>query len=298
MGTEFADVLPAFAILNDPYQRGDLQAVASAVGLSACRAQRVISNSIGESPKQYQLRTRVELGAIMLRSTKARIIDIALATGFSNHETFSRAFANRFALTPRDYRLRHHRGSFDAQSARTATSISRCLTLYHHPLGRKEVPMEYDIEVKEIEATPVLYKAMKVDRDSIGSALGECLPAVFGYVMENGLQPAGHPYVRYMNMSDAFFDIEAGIPLVEGSASQPAADTGIAAGELPAGKVASTIHTGPYEGLREAYAAIERWLNESSDHEAVGPPWEVYLTDPGEVPNPEDWQTEVLFPIL
>jgi effector-binding domain-containing protein len=29
----------------------------------------------------------------------------------------------------------------------------------------------------------------------------------------------------------------------------------------------------------------------------AGPPWESYITDPAEHPDPKDWQTEVLWPI-
>jgi hypothetical protein len=29
----------------------------------------------------------------------------------------------------------------------------------------------------------------------------------------------------------------------------------------------------------------------------AGPPWETYLTDPGEHPDPETWETEIVQPI-
>jgi len=51
--------------------------------------------------------------------------------------------------------------------------------------------------------------------------------------------------------------------------------------ELPAGRVATTIHIGPYETLPEAYAtlaeeakALEEEINPSS------PTWEEYLSGP------------------
>jgi AraC family transcriptional regulator len=30
---------------------------------------------------------------------------------------------------------------------------------------------------------------------------------------------------------------------------------------------------------------------------AAGAPWESYVTDPGQFPNPEDWRTEVYWPL-
>ena len=57
-----------------------------------------------------------------------------------------------------------------------------------------------------------------------------------------------------------------------------------------------TIHAGPYEGLGEAHKALERWIDEQG-LAAAGPAWELYLTDPGEVPDPADWQTKVVCPV-
>jgi AraC family transcriptional regulator len=62
------------------------------------------------------------------------------------------------------------------------------------------------------------------------------------------------------------------------------------------GAAALGIHTGPYEGLGETYAAIERWA-EANQHRVDGAPWEQYVTDPGEHPNPADWRTEVYWPL-
>lgn len=301
MPTDLETLLPAIAVLANPARSADLTEVASLVGLSPSRAQRVIAQSIGESPKRYQLRTRLELGALFLASTDARIIDVAFATGFESHETFTRAFRGRFGECPSTWRsMRRH--TLTLEQARLGASISRCSTLYNRPLStnrraiRRSEPMTYDITIQDVAAVPVIFQARKVEREQIGTALAECLPAVFGYVMENGLAPAGHPFVRYNSMSSAYFEIHAGIPLVEAASDDPPAESAMSRGKLPAGRVATTIHTGPYEGLAAAYAELDRWI-EASEHTSSGPPWEVYLTDPGEVPDPAQWQTQVFFPV-
>jgi AraC family transcriptional regulator len=53
---------------------------------------------------------------------------------------------------------------------------------------------------------------------------------------------------------------------------------------------------GPYETLHETHAAVERWI-EANGGKVAGAPWEVYLTDPGEVPDPAEWQTEIVWPV-
>jgi effector-binding domain-containing protein len=51
-----------------------------------------------------------------------------------------------------------------------------------------------------------------------------------------------------------------------------------------------------YDQLSETYAAIEQWI-EANEYRPGGPPWESYVTDPGETPNPADWRTEVFWPL-
>ena len=86
--------------------------------------------------------------------------------------------------------------------------------------------------------------------------------------------------------------MEAGIPV-------KAAITGrgrIQAGELPAGKVVSAWHLGPYHKLQESYGKLEAWLKEHK-HSSRGGAWEIYWTDPGLEPDQRKWCTQILWPI-
>jgi AraC family transcriptional regulator len=66
---------------------------------------------------------------------------------------------------------------------------------------------------------------------------------------------------------------------------------------LPAGPVAVAVHVGPYELLSDTHAAIERWI-EAEGLKVAGAPWESYITDPAQHPSPQDWRTEVCWPLL
>jgi AraC family transcriptional regulator len=260
------------------------------VHLSPGRVQRVFSRIVGESPDRYQRRVRLDRAAELLTTTDRAIIDIAFLVGFGSHEAFTRAFRLRYRTTPRQYRN-------GAPSLSEVATVSPCVGLYRRPLSMptEEFQMHYEITTREQDPTPVLFMSRRVDRDRFAAVLAEVLPAVFNYVMEQGLAMAGPPYVRYLGQSAAFFDIEAGMPLVE-TPKPPEQDTGILSGELPGGMVAATIHRGPYDSLGEAHAALDRWMADN-DLSAAGPPWESYLTDPGEVPDPKDWETELLWPV-
>jgi AraC family transcriptional regulator len=56
------------------------------------------------------------------------------------------------------------------------------------------------------------------------------------------------------------------------------------------------VHYGPYDTLADTYVAVETWIEEAG-RSIGGPPWEVYLTDPGERPDPATWETQVVVPL-
>jgi AraC family transcriptional regulator len=81
-----------------------LEALANRVQLSPYHFHRLFRSAVGETLKQYTQRLRLERAANRLIIHDATILDIALESGFQNHETFSREFKRRFQVTPRSYR--------------------------------------------------------------------------------------------------------------------------------------------------------------------------------------------------
>ncbi|MFK7916719.1 MAG: helix-turn-helix domain-containing protein [Ilumatobacter sp.] len=295
MATALVDLLPAVAALADPKRTVDLAQVGALAGLSSSRVQRVFTEVLGTSPKHFGRTVRLDVAAILLIATDDRVIDVAFSSGFRSHEGFTRAFQERFGQSPTAWR-QQRRGAIALSEANQAIATSRCVRLHHRSVLRKEPTMAYDIDTEVLTATPVLYQQRRVERDALGEVLAEVLPAVYGYVIESGLAPAGHPFVRYSASSPAFVTIDAGVPLVSAATTPPPAESGIIAGELSAGLAAVTIHKGPYDDLGDAHAALDRWIAEC-DHEPAGDLWELFLTDPGEVPDPAEWLTKVCWPI-
>ena len=72
-----------------------LSDLAAALGLSPSHAHRILTESLGETPKEYTLRLRLDRAAGMLATTRDTILDIALVCGFESHEVFARAFRRR-----------------------------------------------------------------------------------------------------------------------------------------------------------------------------------------------------------
>lgn len=317
MATRFQHLLPALNRLAASPDPVDLDQVGQDVCLSPGRVQRVFAAIVGESPKRYQARVRLQRAAALLVGTDARIVDIAIASGFESHEAFTRAFARSHGVPPSRFRTEAaERGrGFGTEAVRLASSTAPCIGLYRRGLDDTTSPPAttavdrdrveeyqsvmdqpaYDIDKQPIEATPILYGRRKLDRDRVADGLAEVLPAAFGHAMANGLAMTGPPFVRYVEQSPAFVTVEAGVPLAE-PAPTPDASTDLEVGELPGGIAAVTVHRGPYETLAEAHLALDRWMADNG-LEAGGAPWEVYLTDPAEVPDPAEWMTQVVWPL-
>ena len=152
--------------------------------------------------------------------------------------------------------------------------------------------MSYQVTKKQITETPFLFMQRQVEPEAIAEALGTMFPPVFQYATTQGIPFAGPPTARYPSFGPGLITIEAGMPI----AGPDAGEGDIKVGSLAGGDVATTIHKGPYDNLNQGHEAIQKWLTENNE-EADGAPWEVYLTDPGEVPDPADWLTEINSPL-
>jgi AraC family transcriptional regulator len=156
--------------------------------------------------------------------------------------------------------------------------------------------MAYSIEKKELSPQPVLIVRRRVKRSEIAATIGEALPLVFAYAAQHGIALAGLPFTRYVEMGPELITMEPGMCVAPGAEMGSSAEGEVVPAMLPGGQAASTIHSGPYDQLVNAYAAIQEWI-ESQGSTQGGAPWETYLTDPGEHPDPKDWKTEVFWPI-
>jgi AraC family transcriptional regulator len=254
---------------------------------------------VGETPKAYTTRVRLDRAAADLLATDRPVAVIAAAHGFAGHEVFTRNFTRRFGVSPRAYRARGLGLDADddrivAGHAATVASVAPCVGLYRMSVEERNTPVPVEIAAKDLPAMHALVMRKRVSRDEIAATLATMLPALFTHAQQNGVAMAGPPFARYPEIGMGSLVIEGGIPTVEPAAGEPGA--GIETLTVPAGPAAVAIHHGPYDSLPETYQAIEAWIAEEG-RAAGGPPWETYLTDPGEHPDPETWETEVVQPI-
>lgn len=152
--------------------------------------------------------------------------------------------------------------------------------------------MTYTIHKTNLEPQPALVARRHIKPTEIAPALGEMFQQVAVYLQQHGIAPAGAPFAQYVTMGRDQWTIEAGFPV----AAHAAAEGAVSSATLPGGPAAVTVHSGPYDQLPHAHIAVNEWLKAEA-LQPSGPPRESYITDPGALPNPQDWKTEVIFPL-
>src|SRR4051794_4505425 len=147
------------------------------------------------------------------------------------------------------------------------------------------------------EAQPYVGVPASVRMQDFPSVIDRTLGELWAWVGEHGLQPqAGAPVFRYLTIGDDdSMELEFCIPL-----SAPAAgDQRVRGGTLPSGRYATLVHTGPYDGLRDATAGLLQWGEQQGlrwQRDATGA-WrarlETYITDPRAEPDPSKLETQL-----
>jgi len=259
---------------------------------------RVFRATLGETPRVFVQRVRLQHAATQLLTTDAAISDIAHSCGFLSHEVLTRAFRRQFHCTPIHFRRNTFGGASAQLRLRHATlsaAIAPCIRLFQlslAPSRRRSAMPTLSITRQERPAQPVLLIRRRIARTALQSMLAECFGKLYSHGQTAGLPIAGWPLARYVSMGPGLWTVEAAMPLAIPAAAQGEMEPGL----LPGGPVAVGIHAGPYEQLPETNAAIEQWI-EAHGSRAGGAPWESYVTDPAQHPDPADWRTEVCWPL-
>jgi effector-binding domain-containing protein len=191
---------------------------------------------------------------------------------------------------PAAKRLQRHRERLEAR----LVEHRRMLAFLVRLLDREDV-MPYEVTVRELPAQTVAATRTISDLGQISTAIGAAVHLVLAELDRRGIEPAGPPQVVYH--ADQVLDEETSAPIeICFPVPAPFEGTGEVYGsELPGGPAAVTLHRGPYAEIRPAYHTVSGWVQDHG-HELAGGPREVYLNDPGQVPE-ADLRTEVQWPI-
>ncbi|MDX2970852.1 GyrI-like domain-containing protein [Kribbella solani] len=151
-------------------------------------------------------------------------------------------------------------------------------------------------EIVRIEARPYVALRGKVTMDGIG-AFAARLGEVVAWLAAREIAPNGAPFIKYDVVDmDAELVLETGFPVDDVHAGEGEIVTGV----IPAGQYATLRHHGHPDGLLAANHDLQVWAAEQGlQWDADGDRWaarlEIYYSDPFEVPDLNEWETDLQF---
>lgn len=189
-------------------------------------------------------------------------------------------------------RLRERRAALERELADGRARLAR-VEAYLAGLAKEGDMPAYDVTIK---SAPALRVASLRDTVPHYPDIGRLFGELCGFLGASRLQFTGPPLALYHDgeYREQDVDIEVAAPF----AGQLPAHPRVRERELPAeASLACTVHQGPYEELRQAYAALLGWI-EANGYHINGPDREVFLAGPEPGRAPAAYVTELQVPVM
>jgi len=129
--------------------------------------------------------------------------------------------------------------------------------------------MPYQIEVKHSELTLTAVICNRVRPQELSKFVPAACGEVWTFIRSAGLAKPGRHVALYL--ADGKGSVEVGAEVGE----RFAGNDRVQCSQLPAGRVATAVHFGPYTRLGEAHTAIREWCVQNG-HRLSNVSWEIY----------------------
>jgi hypothetical protein len=146
-----------------------------------------------------------------------------------------------------------------------------------------------------------------VTEQGVAAAVDTGFSELFRWLGEQGVEPAGPPLIRYLevDVDGGPLELEVGVPV----ADDVSGDERVHADALPAGRYVTLLHAGPYRhapepDLAAARVAMQDWARSrgvvlDSRTTDRGSAWgcyvERYLIGPVDEPDYSKWETQLMY---
>lgn len=237
---------------------------ARAANFSLHHFHRIFRAQLGESVMEYTRRLRLERAARELRLKDERLLDVAVRAGYQSHEAFTRAFTERFGVTPSRFRERPSVRLTEWKKAPEAPRL--------------------DVRVRPFPPLQLVGMRHRGSYANVGETWARLMTWSFAHApgaLQYGLCPDDPEVTATENLR---FDacLAADVTHAE-----------VTSLHVEAGAWAVAVHRGPYARLSETYLdLIGRWFPTSGHEPAVDAVVEHYLNDP-RVTSEAELRTEV-----
>jgi effector-binding domain-containing protein len=146
---------------------------------------------------------------------------------------------------------------------------------------------------EEITYLAVMDSITMAEMDQMSAKMGADYGKIVAYMTANEINFAGAPITQWMTWDTLSYSVfAAGIPVAAGTAGTE----GIEVMTIPAGQAMKYTHFGSYESMQNAHMEINDYFA-ATGNDAIGGPWEAYVTDPGTEADTSKWMSEIWYPV-
>lgn len=188
----------------------------------------------------------------------------------------------------RDTAIAEHLRRMEETLGRTTQVVASLRALLQTP----DQPL--DVEYRSVPATTVIGIGEQVARSDVGSWCAAAFPELYMALAFAGADPAGPGGATY---DEQFFESDLGevtafVPVIN------AVDTigRVESISLPAGRFAAAVHSGGFDEIDRTYGRLGSLVAEHDVAQEL-PIREHYLIGPNHTPDPQQWRTEIWWPI-
>lgn len=171
--------------------------------------------------------------------------------------------------------------------------IKRLLPALITAIHQEKLDMQFEVQTKAIDSHYIVSVTQNVSIENLPVFIDTSIKKLLVYARQQGYTSAGAPYSLYhgpVNPQDNG-PVEVCLPVNE----TPEPQSGIQAHEMPGGQFALVTLRGTqcdFPDILQGYDAVCDWIS-LNGFKMVGPPQEIYLSQPGELEIMEiAWQFE------
>ncbi len=166
------------------------------------------------------------------------------------------------------------------------------LKVYVESLPKNDFSLLSIVNTPE-QAVYTFESSATVGQDDISKIIGESYQKIISFLVANKIEMSGSPKIINLSFDEKHFEFLAAIPVANNEKED--ASGAIKPAQMYAGKAVKLIHKGSYKNFKKSYEVLNEYLVYNK-LERNGHSWEDYVTDPGNVSEP-DLITHIYQPI-
>ncbi len=142
-----------------------------------------------------------------------------------------------------------------------------------------------------------MYKTASSTASNISNTIAKQYADILNYMNSNSIPMSGMPFTIYLQMDFDNGDVIMSNAIPVNSQVVVTDESNILCGYIDRTTALKVTLKGNYTNLKETWSTAYRYLNDNQIVPSEMSPFEIYINDPGDIPNPANWITEIYIPI-